>query len=290
MRSFTKSTEAYEAWRGSRAPIVTADLELKHERLRTSPFVFLRGTYYRFLEQFVAGQPELAKAPAVVAVGDLHIENFGTWRDHDARLVWGVNDFDEADLLPYTIDLARLATSALLAIEEGHMAIDAADACEALLDGWRERVEGGQPSRSCSASSMPTCTSSPPRRSRDREPSRAICTGSPDTTSPCPRARRDSSPMRFRGRAGSPSFGPARPASGASGRGGRSRSGHSPAAWSCVRPSRFPGPPACGCGLAAGRCAGPMTRSPTHAEWPATRGAGNGASGSYGRWLPTQPD
>jgi hypothetical protein len=142
VRSFIKTTEAYEAWRGSRAPIVTADLELKHERLRTSPFVFLRGTYYRFLEQLVAGQPELARAPAVVAVGDLHIENFGTWRDHDARLVWGVNDFDEADLLPYTIDLARLATSALLAIEEGHMAIDAADACEALLDGWRERVEG----------------------------------------------------------------------------------------------------------------------------------------------------
>src|SRR5260370_32652719 len=47
----------------------------------------------------------------VLAVGDLHVENFGTWRDAEGRLTWGVNDFDEAYPLPYTIDLARLATS-----------------------------------------------------------------------------------------------------------------------------------------------------------------------------------
>jgi Uncharacterized protein conserved in bacteria (DUF2252) len=76
-------------------------------------------------------------------VGDLHIENFGTWRDRDARLVWGVNDFDELDLLPYTIDLVRLATSALLAIAGGHLALDAGGACVALLSGWRERLELG---------------------------------------------------------------------------------------------------------------------------------------------------
>jgi hypothetical protein len=43
--------------------------------------------------------PENAGAPVVTGVGDLHVENFGTWRDADARLVWGVNDFDEAAVM-----------------------------------------------------------------------------------------------------------------------------------------------------------------------------------------------
>ena len=32
---------------------------------------------------------ELRKAPAVLAVGDLHIASFGTWRDGFGRLIWG---------------------------------------------------------------------------------------------------------------------------------------------------------------------------------------------------------
>ena len=48
----------------------------------------------------------------MLAVGDIHIENFGTWRDNDGRLIWGVNDFDEAAEMPYALDLVRLTTSA----------------------------------------------------------------------------------------------------------------------------------------------------------------------------------
>jgi len=44
----------------------------------------------------------------VLAVGDLDLENFGTWCDSLGRLAWGINDFDEAFPLPYTHDLVRL--------------------------------------------------------------------------------------------------------------------------------------------------------------------------------------
>ena len=57
----------------------------------------------------------------MLAVGDMHVENFGTWRDAEGRLVWGVNDFDEAAKMPYTIDLVRLAASAMLAGGAGHL-------------------------------------------------------------------------------------------------------------------------------------------------------------------------
>lgn len=90
--------------------------------------------------------PDLAAAPVVLSVGDLHIENFGTWRDAEGRLIWGINDFDEAYPMPYTNDLVRLATSATLAIRGNHLSLDAEDACDAILTGYRETLDqGGRP-------------------------------------------------------------------------------------------------------------------------------------------------
>jgi hypothetical protein len=82
----------------------------------------------------------------VLAVGDLHVENFGTWRDVEGRLIWGVNDFDEAHTLPYTNDLIRLAVSAHLASDAGHLPLKKEDICDALLEGYLEAMrEGGMP-------------------------------------------------------------------------------------------------------------------------------------------------
>jgi hypothetical protein len=143
--TFVAATASYERWRTQRIPIVAADLEHKHERLAESPFVLLRGSYYRFIAELPSTASDVMSAPATIVVGDLHIENFGTWRDEDARLVWGVNDYDEIDLLPYTVDLVRLATSALLAIRADHLAIGERDAADAILAGWRARIDRGRP-------------------------------------------------------------------------------------------------------------------------------------------------
>ena len=91
-----QATEEYEAWLGKRLTLVPADLELKHQRMAESPFPFLRATFYRWVQRWPEVCPELATAPAVLSVGDLHVENFGTWRDAEGRLIWGINDFDEA--------------------------------------------------------------------------------------------------------------------------------------------------------------------------------------------------
>jgi uncharacterized protein (DUF2252 family) len=113
------ATTAYEAWLGKQIPLLPADLKLKHQRMIEGVFPFLRATFYRWAQLWPDNCPELANAPVTLAVGDLHIENFGTWRDSEGRLIWGVNDFDEACELPYAVDLLRLAVSALLATSEG---------------------------------------------------------------------------------------------------------------------------------------------------------------------------
>src|SRR5512140_685113 len=115
-----EATRSYEWWLASQTKIVKLDLARKHQFMVQAPFPFLRATYYRWAQLFPDVCKQNANAPKVLAVGDLHIENFGTWRDLEGRLAWGVNDFDEASVLPYTNDLIRIATSASFAAREEH--------------------------------------------------------------------------------------------------------------------------------------------------------------------------
>ncbi|MGA8540319.1 MAG: DUF2252 family protein, partial [Terriglobales bacterium] len=118
-----KATKKYEDWLGHHIRIVERDLQFKHEQMAAALFPFFRATFYRWLQVWPEECTGLDRVPNILSVGDLHIENFGTWRDTDGRLVWGVNDFDEASLFPYTMDLVRLAASALLAAREKSFAL-----------------------------------------------------------------------------------------------------------------------------------------------------------------------
>ena len=138
-----QATKAYERWLAKRIPLLEPDLRVKHQRMAESPFPFLRATFYRWVQLWPKVCRELTTAPTVLGVGDLHVENFGTWRDREGRLVWGANDFDEAAQLPYTNDLVRLAASAGIAISENQLSCDADEACEAILIGYQEGIARG---------------------------------------------------------------------------------------------------------------------------------------------------
>jgi uncharacterized protein (DUF2252 family) len=103
-------------------------LARKLERMRGSPFAFLRGSAPLFYEA-LAGARDLRGGPAGRGwiVGDAHLENFGVFRPctfaQDAggeragqapRVVFAPNDFDEAVVGPLRYDVLRLATSVLL--------------------------------------------------------------------------------------------------------------------------------------------------------------------------------
>ena len=139
MRIIT-ATQHFESWLGERIPILRADLKRKHALMREAPFPFLRATFYRWAQVWPKVCPELAKAPHVLAVGDLHVENFGTWRDAEGRLIWGVNDFDEAHPMSYANDLVRLAVSAHLAAETGNLQLKEKDICDSILEGYRDSL------------------------------------------------------------------------------------------------------------------------------------------------------
>ena len=138
--SIHAATADYERWLGRGTPLIAADLARKHETMRADVFGFFRGSYYRWAQRWATLCPEVAHAPHLLAVGDLHVANFGTWRDAEGRLAWGINDLDEAWTLPFTNDLVRLAASARLAVRVDGLRLDEDAAADAILDGYREAL------------------------------------------------------------------------------------------------------------------------------------------------------
>jgi Uncharacterized protein conserved in bacteria (DUF2252) len=131
------SLGAFEAWLEAelKGDLFQPDLDKKHTKMQDNAFAFLRATYWRWAETILEICPELSDAPVVVAIGDTHLENFGTWRDVEGRLVWGPNDFDDAAPMPYALDLVRLAVSAALARNDETTSVR--EICETILGGYR---------------------------------------------------------------------------------------------------------------------------------------------------------
>ena len=146
MPDIVQATSEFEGWAGRHVNLIRSDVRLKHKLMASAPFPFFRATFYRWAQWWPKLCPELARAPQVLAVGDLHVENFGTWRDLEGRLIWGVNDFDEAWPAAYTVDLVRLLTSAYLAIEAKHLSVSRKEARQAIEQGYRDCLaRGGAP-------------------------------------------------------------------------------------------------------------------------------------------------
>jgi uncharacterized protein (DUF2252 family) len=139
-------TASYEAWMRSCTTVVESDLRSKHEQMKEAAFGFLRGTYYRWAQLWPSVCADLCGAPKVLAVGDLHVNSFGTWRDAEGRLCWGVDDFDESYPLAYTNDLVRLAASLKIVLDAEGLSIKLKDGCNAILDGYSKSLgSGGYP-------------------------------------------------------------------------------------------------------------------------------------------------
>src|SRR3984957_16984859 len=144
--NIVKATKKFEDWLRLHIRIVEPDLRFKHEQMAAALFPFFRATFYRWVQVWPEQCSELDCVPQILSVGDLHVENFGTWRDLEGRLIWGVNDFDEAWPAAYPLDLVRLLTSAYYAIGEEKLVVTRSAAREAIEDGYRDAMDkGGSP-------------------------------------------------------------------------------------------------------------------------------------------------
>lgn len=120
-------------------------LALKYARIRQSPFAFLRATAFAYYADCPL-PPVLADSPQAWLSGDLHLENFGTYRGANGLVYFDVNDFDEASLAPLAWDIGRLLTSMLVAAHESPFASAAwTSAVERCLAAYAQALAGGKP-------------------------------------------------------------------------------------------------------------------------------------------------
>jgi uncharacterized protein (DUF2252 family) len=120
-------------------------LAIKLAKMRENPFIFLRGACHLFYDA-LPDDPLLDQAPLAWCCGDLHFENFGSYKADNRLVYFDVSDYDEGALAPCTWDIVRLLTS----IHCGADALRATPA-EALavsrdcLTGYREALLRSKP-------------------------------------------------------------------------------------------------------------------------------------------------
>jgi uncharacterized protein (DUF2252 family) len=90
----------------------------KFRKMAASPFAFYRGSASVFYADMTGAYADdrflTAQTSRVWIHGDLHAENFGTYMNSSGRLVFNVNDFDEAYVGPFSWDLKRFSASVAL--------------------------------------------------------------------------------------------------------------------------------------------------------------------------------
>ena len=113
-------------------------LPIRWGRMSQSPFPFYRGSAALMAEDLSASPTAGLETELC---GDAHLLNLGAYADPEGRLVFDLNDFDEACRGPFEWDLKRLAASIVLAgRESGHSEEDCADGARAMAASWRESL------------------------------------------------------------------------------------------------------------------------------------------------------
>ncbi|MGF6661299.1 uncharacterized protein (DUF2252 family) [Paraburkholderia atlantica] len=111
-------------------------LAMKYKAMRGSPFVFLRGTCHLFYQRLPRANV-LDDAPHVWICGDMHFENFGSYKGDNRLVYFDNNDFDEACLAPAPYELVRLLTSVLVGAADLKLSrAEALALCHTALDAY----------------------------------------------------------------------------------------------------------------------------------------------------------
>jgi uncharacterized protein (DUF2252 family) len=111
---------------------------IRYGRMLVSPFTFYRGAA-------LVMAADLARMPSsgiyTWLCGDAHLSNFGVFATPERRLVFDLNDFDEAFPGPFEWDVKRLAASVFVAARDNGLSDDQAQAATTAAVGrYRETI------------------------------------------------------------------------------------------------------------------------------------------------------
>ncbi|MDD3325660.1 MAG: DUF2252 domain-containing protein [Zoogloea sp.] len=119
-------------------------LALKLAKMRADPFVFLRGSCHLFYAR-MPRETLFTAAPLAWLCGDLHLENFGSFKGDNRLAYFDINDFDEAILAPCTLDLVRFLASVQLGARSLQVSPpEAGQLCRVFIDAYAAALAEGK--------------------------------------------------------------------------------------------------------------------------------------------------
>lgn len=137
-----KTTQAVFKYNEGREP---ERLALKYRAMRESAFSFMRGSCHLFYQDWPVTDAILNDAPLAWISGDLHLENFGSYKGDNRLVYFDLNDFDEAALAPASWELARWLTSIFVAADSLAVTRDDAHAlCKTALASYASALTAGK--------------------------------------------------------------------------------------------------------------------------------------------------
>ncbi|HTI90501.1 MAG TPA: DUF2252 family protein [Puia sp.] len=89
---------------------------LKYQQMAENAFRFFRGTCHLYYED-LGRSKSLPAYPVSWVCGDLHLENFGSYKGDNRLVYFDVNDFDEGLLAPVDWEVSRIVTSIFVGFE-----------------------------------------------------------------------------------------------------------------------------------------------------------------------------
>ena len=103
--------------------LTESDINKKHLLMKESPLKYFTMNPSLFINDIKNQYSECSKllkreSPQMVINGDLHLNNFGTMYNKNKKVVWGINDFDQAGSGKPEWDIERLSVSFILAAQE----------------------------------------------------------------------------------------------------------------------------------------------------------------------------
>ena len=119
-------------------------LAMKYAKMRSDPFIFLRGSCHLFYDR-LSRRGIFKSAPLTWVCGDLHLENFGSYKGDNRLPYFDLNDFDEAALAPASWELVRLLTSLWAGAQTlGAGEPECVTLCQAYVDAYADALASGK--------------------------------------------------------------------------------------------------------------------------------------------------
>ncbi len=119
-------------------------VQLKYKFMQEDPFRFFRGTCHLFYEDLIEKINWEDETKAWIC-GDLHLENFGSYKGDNRVVYFDLNDFDEAILAPISWELVRMLTSIQVAAKVLELKQKKANLiCKNFVETYIAQLESGK--------------------------------------------------------------------------------------------------------------------------------------------------